>query len=180
MNPIIHGAIGWLTAQPLAKKRDRVVVTLTAVVPDLDGLGILVSDHWYTELHHRLSHGVLAAVVIPVVAGLWCRSTRVALLALIAFHTHIVTDLMGSGPGWPIWYFWPFSDVEWLPGWQWDLASWQNTTIGFGVILCCLACARFFGRTPVELFHARAERAVVETVRRRIGVSEVALRARKP
>jgi hypothetical protein len=32
---------------------------------------------------------------------------KIAHLAL--FHLHLVMDFVGSGPGWGIYYFWPFS-----------------------------------------------------------------------
>lgn len=167
MNPIIHGEIGWLLAQPLEKKRDRLVVTLAALVPDLDGLGIVVSEDVYADWHHRLGHGLLAGLAVPVVALAVTRSPKAALLAFVAFHSHIVGDLVGSGPGWPLWYLWPFSDVEWLPSWQWDLASWQNSVIGLAITLACLSCALWVSRTPVELFSRRADAQVVATVRAR-------------
>jgi hypothetical protein len=169
MNPVIHGQIGWLIGAHLERRRDRALVTAAALLPDLDGAGILVSEYWYAELHHRLGHGAIAAVAIPAACGLVARSPKVAALAFVAFTSHVVADLMGSGPGWPIWPYWPWSHAEWLPDWQWDLASWQNTVIGFGVILTCLSCARFYGRTPVELFHLKSDAKVVETIRRRIG-----------
>lgn len=169
MNPIVHGELGWLIAQGLERRRDRIAVTLAALAPDLDGLVIVFGEQHYAYLHHKLSHGLLAAVMIPLVAGTLCRSLKVAALALVAFHSHVVTDLMGSGPGWPIYYWWPFSNEEWLPSWQWDLASWQNSVIGLLVTLTCLSCARFFGRTPVELFHRKADAAVVKAVQGRIG-----------
>ncbi len=167
MNPIVHAEIGWLLAQALDKRRDRVVVTLAAVAPDLDGFGILVSEQLYADWHHKLGHGVLAAVVVPAVALAVTRSPKAALLAFCAFHSHILGDLVGSGPGWPLWYLWPFSALEWLPSWQWDLASWQNSAIGLAVTLTCLACALFVWRTPVELFSVRADEKVVQTIRAR-------------
>jgi hypothetical protein len=167
VSPIIHAAVGWLVAQPLAKRRDRILVTVAAVAPDIDGLGLLISDELYENWHHRLAHGIAAAVVTLVVCAIVSRSVRGALLGVVAFHTHIAMDLAGSGPGWPILYFWPWSNTEWLPAWQWDLASWQNSTFGLAVILACLACAIPLGRTPVELFSPKADARVVEAIRSR-------------
>ena len=89
------------------------------------------------------------------------------MLGLAAFHSHIVMDLCGSGPGWPILYFWPWRDTEWLPSWQWDLASWQNSLFGGVTIALCLAMGVRRGRTPVELFSERGDQAVVATLRKR-------------
>lgn len=169
MSPIIHAEIGWLCSLPLARRRDRVVVTLAGVLPDLDGAGLLVSEELYALWHHKLAHGAVAGLLIPLLVLGLSRSGKAALLALLSFHLHIACDLVGSGPGWPIWYLWPFSDVEWLPSWQWDLASWQNSVIGLAVTLVALACALPFGRTPVEVFSLRADRAVVTALRLRFG-----------
>jgi hypothetical protein len=156
-----------LLAQSLHQRRDRMLVTLASVVPDVDGLGLVVSEQLYADWHHKLAHGAVAAVVVTSVVALWTRSWRAALLALVAFHAHVVMDLAGSGPGWPIVYAWPWSSAEWLPSWQWDLASWQNALFGMVTTLLCLACARWFARTPVELFSCAADARVVATVRAR-------------
>ncbi len=118
MSPIIHGAVGWLVGARQQRRRDRVVVAVAAVAPDIDGLGLIVSEELYVEWHHRLAHGAIFAVVTFVVAAAICRSWRVGLLSFVAFHTHVAMDLMGSGPGWPIMYWYPWSLSEWLPSWQ--------------------------------------------------------------
>jgi inner membrane protein len=135
----------------------------------LDRRRILVSEELYEEWHHRLAHGAVAAVVVTVLAFVLLRNAKAALLGCAAFHSHIAMDLAGSGPGWPILYFWPFADVEWLPSWQWNLASWQNSVFGLAVTLLCLSCALPYGRTPVELFSPRADGKVVAALRARFG-----------
>ena len=169
MSPIIHAEIGWLTAQPLMSRRDRIIVTLLSLFPDLDGLGILFGDDLYYAFHHRLCHGWPAALLVATVAGLLTRSGRATALTVAAFHLHVLADLVGSGPGWPVFYLWPLSEAGWLPSWQWELASWQNSVIGLAVTLTALGCALWLGRTPVELFSRRWDARVVQTVRRRFG-----------
>lgn len=162
--------MGWLIAQPLARRRDRIAIAAIAVAPDVDGFGIVIDPDLYVAFHHRLAHGAAAAVIATVVGAALCQPRlRGALLALLAFHSHVVMDLCGSGPGWPIIYGWPLSDVEWLPSWQWDLSSWQNLVFGVVVIAACLATAVVVGRSPVELFSLRGDGAVVSTLRRRFG-----------
>jgi inner membrane protein len=167
MSPIIHGCVGWLIGHRSSSRRVRAVCTIAAVAPDIDGAGLLISDDLYLAWHHRLAHGMAFAVATAVLAALVCRRerpVRAAGLAVLAFHSHIAMDLVGSGPGWPILYWWPWSTAEWLPSWQWDLASWQNSLFGLVVVLACLATARTVGRTPVELFSPRADRRVVDTI----------------
>ena len=170
MNPIVHAELSWLGAQKLADRRDRMLVTLGGVLPDLDGLTLLGGEDLYGKWHHVLTHGVLSAVVISgALALLAKRKAAVFGLAFAAFHLHLVCDLLGSGPGWPIHYLWPFSLEEW--GWsgQLDLASWQNTLIGMSATLAVLACALPFGRTAVELFSLKVDAQVVATLRKRFG-----------
>lgn len=168
MSPLIHGELGWLIAQRLRARRDRVLVAVAGVAPDLDGLTLLGGEELYGEYHHVLFHGIPGALLtMGVCMALARQRLATGLLALAAFHLHLVCDLAGSGPGWPIFYFWPFSRVEWMWSGQWDLASWQNSTIGLAVTLAALACALRWRRTPVELFSPRWDTLVVATLRHR-------------
>lgn len=153
----------------LDARRDRVAVTLAAVAPDVDGIGLLWSEDLYVAWHHRLAHGALWAIITAVTVALVSRNVRVTLLAVLAFHTHILADLAGSGPGWPIFYTWPMTETQWLPDWQWDLASWQNSTFGLATVLVCLWCALPLRRTPLEVLSVKADAAVVGALHQRFG-----------
>jgi hypothetical protein len=168
MNPIVHAELSWLMAQRLEVRRDRVLVACAGLAPDLDGLSILGGGELYARYHHLLFHGYVGALVTAAVCAALARRKRaVAALALGAFHLHLLCDLAGSGPGWPLWYFWPTSLREWYWDGQWDLASWQNSVIGLGATLVCLACALRYRRTAVELLSARWDTEVVRTLRAR-------------
>jgi len=143
-------------------------VVAAGLAPDLDGLSLLGGVESYGRWHHLLFHGAVgAAVTAAACAALGRSRAKVAALAVVAFHLHLLCDLAGSGPGWPLWYFWPFDRTEWMWGGQWDLASWQNTAIGLGATLLCLLSALVVRRTAVELFSPRADAAVTAAVRRR-------------
>lgn len=168
MNPIVHAELSWLGAQKLTSRRDRWLVTLGGVLPDLDGLTIVAGEDLYGQWHHVLTHGFASALVISAALAAFAqRKVAVFFLALAAFHLHLLCDLVGSGPGWPLFYFWPFSRTQWFWEGQWDLASWQNSLIGLGATLAVLACALPFGRTLVELFSVKADAQVVATIRKR-------------
>ena len=168
MNPIVHAELSWLAGVRLTERRDRVLVTLAGVVPDLDGLSLLGGVDAYAKWHHVLTHGLVAAVVCALLFGaLAKRRLIVGLLSFAAFHLHLLCDLAGSGPGWPITYLAPFSRVETMWSGQWNLASWQNSIIGLAATLAVLSCALPFGRTLVELFSAKADLKVVATLRAR-------------
>jgi inner membrane protein len=134
MSPITHFLSGWVIAN-CAKldRRDRSLVTLACVIPDIDGIGIIPelltrnSAHpllWFTHYHHSL-HSLVFAVVVAVVAFvLASKKWETAALSLLTFHVHLLEDVLGSrGPDgyqWPIAYLKPFSSTLQLtlPG-QW-------------------------------------------------------------
>lgn len=167
MSPLIHAQIGWLIAAPLPEKKHRVAITVAAVIPDLDGFGLLIDESYYEMWHHKLAHGFMAALLLPLITYVWSKDRKVTFLVFLAFHSHILADLAGSGPGWPIFYLWPLNTEGWLPSWQWDLASWQNSLFGLCSTLLCLYCAIPFKRTPVEIFSANTDQKIVQTIRNR-------------
>jgi len=170
VNPIVHAELSWLLAQGLPTRRDRTLVTCAGLAPDLDGLSLMGGVDAYGKFHHLLTHGAVAAVVTSLAcAGFANRRAAVWGLSLAAFHLHLVCDLAGSGPGWPVFYFWPLARTEWFWAGQWDLASWQNALIGLGTTLACLAASLIWGRTVVELLSPRWDAEVVATVRRWLG-----------
>ena len=172
MNPIVHAELSWLLAQGLPSRRDRALVTIAGLAPDVDGLSLLGGVDAYARWHHLLFHGALGAAVTAAACAAFARRRgAVAALALVAFHLHLLCDLVGSGPGWPLWYRWPFDRTEWFWDGQWDLASWQNTAIGLAATLLCLLSALLFRRTAVELFSLRGDAAVTAAVRRRFSRS---------
>jgi inner membrane protein len=160
MNPIVHGELAWLMTQRLEARRDRLLVVCAGLAPDLDGLSLLGGGELYARY-------VGALVTMGVCAALARNRAWVAVLSLAAFHLHLLCDLAGSGPGWPIWYFWPTGQQEWFWDGQWDLASWQNSVIGLGATLVCLACALRYRRTALELLSPRWDAEVVRTLRAR-------------
>ena len=168
MNPIVHAELSWLMSQGLRERRDRILVTLAGLSPDLDGLSLLGGEDLYGRYHHVLSHGYVGALAVAAVCTAFARQRRaVALLSLAAFHLHLLCDLAGSGPGWPLYYFWPTSMREWFWEGQWDLASWQNSLIGMAATLACLACALRWRRTLVEVLSVRWDAQVTRALRAR-------------
>jgi hypothetical protein len=168
MNPIVHAELSWLAAQGLRERRDRILVTVAGLAPDVDGLTILAGEALYARYHHVLFHGFVGALITMALCTAFARQRgRVALLSLVAFHLHLLCDLAGSGPGWPIHYYWPITMREWYWKGQWDLASWQNSLVGLIATLACLACALRWRRTFVEVFSTRWDGEVTRTLRRR-------------
>lgn len=186
MNPIVHAELSWLTTAKLVDRRDRILVTLAGVAPDLDGLSLLAGQEAYADWHHVVFHGWLGALVTTAACVAAAKErAKVAVLALVAFHLHLLCDLAGSGDrglggsGWPLYYWWPVNRRTWFWEGQWDLASWQNTLIGLAATLAVLGAALVWRRTFVEVFSSKGDSAVVATLRRRF-LGEDAPGAPKP
>jgi hypothetical protein len=186
VNPIEHFFIGWCVANipSHSTARDRLLVTAAAVVPDVDGLGMLIeiptrnTAHpilWWTDYHHMLAHNIGAAAVVTIAAFALASSRWItAGLALLSFHTHILGDILGArGPDgyqWPVPYFLPFSRTPEL-SWdgQWALNAWQNFVITAIAIAITFALAWRRGFSPLETISRRADEAFVTTLRTRFG-----------
>jgi membrane-bound metal-dependent hydrolase YbcI (DUF457 family) len=184
VNPIQHLLIGWCIASsaPELDRRERFMVTAAAVIPDIDGLGMLVelptrnTAHpifWWTDYHHIVAHNIAAAFVVTAVAFAFAtRRWLTAALACISFHSHILGDVIGArGPDgyqWPIPYLLPFSRTpELVWDGQWALNAWQNIVITFAALAFTLYLAWKRGYSPVEIVSRRGDKVFVETLRRR-------------
>ena len=182
MSPITHFFTGWVLGSVVStNKRERAIITLAAVVPDLDGLGIIPelltrqSRHpllWFSQYHHDLHTLLFAVVVFFSAFFLTGRRWTPAMFAFVSFHLHLVEDLVGSrGPdgfGWPIPYLFPFSS-RWTWSWsgQWALNAWPNVALTAALISVTLWIAIRWGFSPVEIFSTAADRVVVRTLRKR-------------
>ena len=168
-----------------ATKRDRAIITLAGVAPDIDGVGIVAelltrnSSRpllWWTEYHHIIGHNIGAAVVVSLGAAALARSRmRTALLACLTFHLHLLCDVVGArGPDgyqWPIPYLLPFSSsVQWTWQGQWALNAWQNILLTALALVVAFLLARSRGYSPLELISARADRIFVATIRARFPI----------
>jgi inner membrane protein len=185
MSPITHFLASWSLADVTGlRDRDQALVTWCGVLPDVDGLGVVVDgankllgrpDSWYFgQFHHALLHGAFAAIAIPLALAFFAaHRLRVFLVGVLVVHLHYLCDLVGSrGPGvddiWPIPYLAPFSErltLQWSG--QWPLNAWPN--IVFTMLLLAFGFFRAVhgGYSPVGVISTRADRAVVQTVQAR-------------
>jgi inner membrane protein len=185
MSPITHFLASWSLADALRlRARDRALATWCGVLPDADGLGILLDginqllgragSGYYGEYHHAVLHGIFAAVAVPLVLSFFAaRRLRMFGVGLLAMHLHFLCDVVGSrGPGaddlWPLPYLAPFSrrlTIQWSG--QWPLDAWPNVLLTLLLIAFVLFWAIGAGYSPIGVFSDRADRAFVETIRDR-------------
>jgi len=144
MSPVTHFLSGWVFANcAKLNRRDRALVTMACVIPDIDGVGIIPefltrhSSHpllWFTLYHHRLHNLMFALVVAAISFVVATQKWKTAALVLLSFHLHLFEDVLGSrGPDgyqWPIPYLWSFSS-SWQITWsgEWALNAWPNVAI---------------------------------------------------
>lgn len=165
-----HILSGWCVGNlvPEFTARERMFCVIAAAVADFDGVGRVISEELYWDYHHRLGHNVFFATLLAaVMAAASTRGRRAIafLIYLLLGHLHIVLDYFGSGPGWPLHYFWPASDVGIVNPRAWPFFSWQNLSAAFALIVWALVSAYRQGRTPVELITPRLDREFVERLR---------------
>ena len=186
MSPLTHFVGSWLVAAATTNNpRDRRLVTLAGVLPDLDGLGAVVdvvrawtsgrelSFDYYQHYHHLLLHGWPGALLVSVVLMCFTRERwRVLFWCLVTFHLHLLCDLLGSrGPSagdlWPICYSEPlFRHPIWFWRGQWRLDGWQNMLITFGLLGLVIRVAVRRGYSFVSVFSQRADQAFIQVLRK--------------
>ena len=133
---LTHIGLSWLVSSVgRASRRDRWLVTLAGILPDLDGAGLVWSHEAYTAVHRAVGHGLFFALFL-VAFALWRADARwtTAALTALSFHLHLVLDVVGTG-GLPVRYFWPVSDSGWSYRGHWVLASWPNMLVMAATLL---------------------------------------------
>jgi membrane-bound metal-dependent hydrolase YbcI (DUF457 family) len=183
MSPITHFLVGWNLANATElNQRERLMVSVVGIIPDLDGFGIGIdlltrssdnpTDLW-GEYHHVLGHNIGFAVTVSIFVWLTSRNKmKATLLAWISFHLHLLGDLFGArgpdGDQWPIPYLLPFSDSwQWVWQGQWALNAWPNMLITAGLILSTLILACRKGFSPLEIISLKADKIFVDTIQAR-------------
>ena len=147
--------------------RERLFCMLAASLEDLDGLGYFVSAEMYWDYHHKLCHNLLFGLLLSAVLALSStHRLKRFFLYLALFHLHLVLDYFGSGPGWEIYYLWPFSRWYVENTWAWPFYSWQNISVGFAFLGWVIWIAVRKGRTPLEVLMPSLDRQLVEWLRR--------------
>lgn len=186
MSPIAHLVGSWLVASVVTDNpRDRKLVTLAGVLPDVDGLGVVVdvinsmicdkenTYHYYQQYHHILLHGWPGAIVVSLLLMCFAqKKPRVLFWCLVTFHLHLLCDLLGSrgptvGDLWPICYSEPiFRHPVWFWKGQWKLDGWQNQTIFIVLFVTSLWLAVRRGYCFFEVINQRLDSVFVKVLQK--------------
>ncbi len=185
MSPVTHLLISWTAANSFKlSRRERIIVTVSGVIPDIDGLGLIVDFlfknpdrplQFWTKFHHVLGHNLGLGILAALIAfSLSQRRVTVALLSFFIFHVHLFCDLIGArgpeGYQWPIPYLLPFSDM-WQLTWsgQWALNAWPNFVITGITLFLVFIIAWRWGHSPLEIVSTRLDGGFVKALRARFG-----------
>jgi len=183
MNPITHCFASWVVASACGVKdrRDRVLITISGIVPDIDGFGIVADEvarmfvkpmDLYGEYHHVFAHNIFFGLLLVGVGLLLAkRKMFAASLMFLVFNLHILGDILGSrgpdGEQWEVLYLWPFTNsikLSWAC--QWALNAWQNIIITVCLYFIAFHMAWRKGYSPIELISTKVDGAFVAMLRR--------------
>jgi inner membrane protein len=186
MSPITHFLTGWAVANTAKLgKRERLLVTLAGVAPDIDGMGVLWdlvsrsgSFEFYQRYHHVFGHNIFFGLLVAACGLLLgVRKRLVAALMFVSFHLHLLGDIVGArGQGndfWAVPYFWPLSTRDYYWSGQWPLNGWQNFVITGALLALMFYWAGKRGYSPLEMASSRADQAFVQTLRNRFSFRPV-------
>lgn len=164
-----HIMSGWCGANLFRfSPTERLLCMIAATVPDLDGLSRIFGENAYWDWHHKLTHNLLSALVVAAVAAVFARRRiACALVCFGLFHLHLAMDLVGSGPGWPIHYLWPYDSMGIESRHVWELYSWQNIAAAGALLAWTILIAAFARRTPLEKLMPALDRQLVDLLPRR-------------
>jgi len=180
---LTHLFASWvIAAKATDNPRDCRLVALAGILPDADGLGLALdlassalgrkATHFYESYHHYLLHGAFGAVVLTLLLTCFAKQHwRVAIVALLVFHLHLLCDFIGSrGPSpedlWPIFYFGPLDkDPMWIWKGQWRLDGWQNKLVFLALFSWSIKLTLAGGHSVVGVFNRRADAEVVGVLR---------------
>jgi inner membrane protein len=184
MSPGAHLLASWLLANGAGlERRERRLVALAGVLPDLDGLGVLVDigngwrgteSDFFSKYHHLYGHNLMTGLGLSLGMSLLATKRRLLVfgLSLATFHLHLLCDLVGSkGPDgyqWPIWYLFPFDKTyQWIWRGQWDLNAWPNLVLLFAMFIGAVVWSSRQRYSFIEVISVRLDRAIFAALDRR-------------
>jgi len=104
--------IAWIVAVLLIKDvKDRRLVVIAGVIPDIDAILLLVNEELFYEYHHTIGHSFLFGIPLALLFSAKAKQRfPVFFGCMAAFSLHILADYFGSN--WPIPLLYPLSSIE--------------------------------------------------------------------
>lgn len=169
MHLATHVMAGWCAGNALRlTPKERAWCMAVSLLPDADGVSLLGGVEAYGKYHHVLAHNLTFGVIATVaIIGFARVSAKAVILLFALFHLHLLMDFYGSGEGWGIAYYWPWSDRMFYSSHVWSFSSWQNYSAFAGLIVWTLAIAMLRDRTPLEYLAPRLDRLALAALKRR-------------
>lgn len=171
MNTEAHLAAGWILGHLGGEetRRFRVIVTLAAVAPDADAVSYVFGRVAYGHVHHALGHNVFFGVLTGVLAAWlfrdrgWRGLAKLALFSQLAFYSHYFGDYFLTK--FPLVFFWPVSDREFMSGYRFGLDHPINQTLSYLSLVLFVMMAVAWKRSPLEIVSPKLDRLVVNLFR---------------
>lgn len=182
MNIITHALTGWCAGRTVSNRPcDAVMLFFASVAPDLDAVGAVIDlckggeALWFSAFHHKFGHNIFFCLVLLPLVWAICRNSRMIFWFILAFHFHLLCDVAGAmGPDgyqWPVYYLYPLSGHGIVWSGQWQINAWPNIVFTIVLISIFLFQIARTGFSPLGLLSAKADRALVDTLRRRFGLN---------
>ena len=158
-----HILSGWCLANMLPlSPRERLFSMIAATLPDIDGISFIFGQEAYWNYHHILGHNLLLGLLSSAVLAAFLGRRIMAFFVFLGlFHLHLAMDYFGSGPEWPILYFWPVSRWQIVNHEGWEFFSWQNQLAFCLLFIGTLWIAYRQRRTPLEFLMPQLDRKLV-------------------
>ncbi len=155
-----HIMSGWCAANCFSlTPKERFLAMLAASLPDLDGLTYFFGQNLYWSTHHIYGHNLVFALLLSGGLAAFCtHKLKCFFLFLGLVHLHFVMDLLGSGEGWTIPYWFPFNKTEYVWSFGWDFNAVENKLAALLFLFGCVAIAVFLKRTPLEFLMPKLDR----------------------
>ncbi|MGD9109390.1 MAG: metal-dependent hydrolase [Phycisphaerales bacterium] len=178
MAPQQHLVMSWVLSNlGYESRRDRIVITLCGIIPDIDGAGIVIDkitgDELYSNYllwHRTFGHNIFTFLALIAATFFICgRKIRPCLVTAVVLFFHFLTDIVGSaGPDsdiWPLYPFWPISNYELSVPWQWALNDWKNVAITAMCVLIMIIIAAKKRRSLLEIVSVRADHYCIDLIK---------------
>jgi hypothetical protein len=169
VNVEAHLAAGWLLAHCGGNetRRFRGIVTLAAVIPDIDVVSYLGGIRAYSTYHHAAGHNLFFSLIVSVISIFAFRTRRlkIFLFTQLAFYSHYYGDYFFTR--FPLEFFWPVSTKGFIYSYRIGLDHPVNLFLGYLSFVIIIVIGAMYHRTPMEFISMELDHRIVNLFRRK-------------